>query len=162
MVAEEVKFCLRCGTSLEITQRAGRHRPACPHCGWVFFPDPKVAVLVLIEREDKVLLVQRAHSPYKGKWTLPAGFLDAGEDPARAAEREVREETNLQVRADELIDVISGKVPPRGANILILYRGEILDGELKAGDDAAQAAFFTLDDLPPLAFEATKGILAGK
>jgi len=55
-----------------------------------------VAVAVLIERDGKVLLVRRANTPQKGMWTLPAGFVDAGEDPAQAAERECLEETGLK------------------------------------------------------------------
>ena len=159
MSADEVNYCPLCGSSLQKGHRAGRIRPVCPRCGWIFFPDPKVAVLTLITQQRKVLLVQRLHAPYQGKWTLPAGYMDAGEDPARAAEREVMEETNLDVQASQLLDVIGVKRPQRGANIIILYRGEILSGDLQAGDDAAQAAFFDLEDLPPLAFKETRAIL---
>ncbi|MBN1666836.1 MAG: zinc ribbon domain-containing protein, partial [Anaerolineales bacterium] len=44
MLANEVRFCPRCGTGLQSVQRAGRLRSVCPQCGWIFFPDPKVAV----------------------------------------------------------------------------------------------------------------------
>ncbi|MDO9349470.1 MAG: NUDIX domain-containing protein, partial [Anaerolineales bacterium] len=80
-------------------------------------------------------------------------------DPARAAERECLEETGLSVRVTGVMDVIAGLEHPRGANILIVYRGEVLSGQLAAHDDADQAAFFPLDNLPPLAFEATQHIL---
>jgi ADP-ribose pyrophosphatase YjhB (NUDIX family) len=106
-----------------------------------------------------VLLIRRANDPFRGLWTLPAGFVDAEEDPARAAERECLEETGLSVRVTAVLDVIAGLEHPRGANMIIFYRAEILSGQLTAQDDADQAAFFSLYDLPPLAFQATKRIL---
>ena len=57
---------------------------------------PKVAAGVVLIDADRVLLVRRVNEPYRGRWTLPAGFVDAGEDPRRAAERECLEETGLQ------------------------------------------------------------------
>jgi len=126
----------------------------------VFFPDPKVAVAALIEQDDRVLLVRRVHPPEKGRWTLPAGFVDAGEDPAQAVVRECREETGLRVQVDGLLDVIAVREHPDGADILIVYRAHALGGELVAGDDADRAAFFPLDELPPLAFTSTRRILS--
>ncbi len=159
MPVEQVNFCQRCGTKLSMKFRAGRERPACPRCGWVFFPDPKVAVVTLVRDENKVLLARRANTPQQGLWTLPGGFVDAGEDPARAAERECLEETSLTVRVSGLIDVITGQEHPRGAHILIIYQAEIISGEIKAGDDVDCAGFFDLDSLPPLAFQSTQQII---
>lgn len=160
MLAEDVKFCPRCGTELEEKERAGKIRPVCPACDWVFFPDPKVAVAAVVERGGEVLLVQRAYHPFRGKWMLPAGFVDAGEDPEKAALREVLEETNLKVRIKELMMVMSGQEYEKGAHILIVYRAEILKGKLAAGDDALSADFYNLDALPPLAFSSTRSILS--
>jgi ADP-ribose pyrophosphatase YjhB (NUDIX family) len=95
----------------------------------------------------------------RGYWTLPAGFVDAGEDPACAVERECREETGLSVTTSRLLDVIAGQVHARGADILIVYQVEICSGTLKPGDDADRAQFFDLTDLPPLAFSSTQAIL---
>lgn len=158
MLAEDVNYCPRCGTLLVSKERAGKIRPFCPECDWIFFPDPKVAAGVLIQKDSKVLLVRRANTPRKGFWTLPVGFVDAGESPARAAERECEEETGLKVRVIQLLDVFNQQEHKRGAHILILYRGEILGGELHAGDDVDKAAFFSLDKLPPLAFLTTQVI----
>ncbi len=164
-LAANINFCPRCGNSIIHETRFGKVRPVCPQCGWIYFPDPKVAAAVLIEQvptnapHGRVLLVRRVNEPYRGKWTLPAGFVDASEDPARAAERECLEETGLNVRATSVIDVIAGLEHPRGANILIVYRAEILGGQLAAHDDVDAAEFFPLDNLPPLAFEATRHVL---
>lgn len=159
MLADQIVFCPRCGTKLEIKFRAGRERPVCPSCDWVFFPDPKVAVVSVIFRDGQVLLTRRVNTPRQGLWTFPGGFVDAGEDPARAAERECLEETGLTVQITELIDVLSGQEHPRGSNILIIYRGEILSGTLNPGDDVDRAAFFDIDELPPLAFHSTQEII---
>ncbi len=154
-----IKFCPRCGTTLNMQLHTGKLRPSCPNCDWVYFPDPKVAVAVMIKKGDTVLLVQRMYEPQRGHWTLPSGFVDAGEDPIVAAKRECLEETGLVIQNIQLLDVIFGLEHPRGASILILYRGEIQSGELTAGDDANKAAFFNTLNLPPLAFSSTQRIL---
>jgi 8-oxo-dGTP diphosphatase len=160
MTSDQVNFCIRCGTSLITQDCFGRPRPTCPACGWVYFPDPKVAVAALVCDHDKILLVRRTNQPMRGYWTLPAGFMDAGEDPAHAAERECREETGLVVKVAHLLDVVAGQAHARGADILIVYQAELLTGELQAGDDADSAGFFDLADLPPLAFDSTLAIIA--
>jgi ADP-ribose pyrophosphatase YjhB (NUDIX family) len=143
-------------------ERFGRQRPVCPQCGWIYFSDPKVAAAILLEQDGRVLLVRRVNEPYRGLWTLPAGFVDADEDPRQAAERECLEETGLTVRAGAVLDVIAGREHPRGADFVIVYRGEVLAGELQAADDADEAAWFRRDDLPQLAFRATLAVLGGK
>ena len=134
----------------------GAVRPECPACGWIYFEDPKVAAAVLVEQAGRVLLTRRVNEPHRGEWSLPAGFINAHEDPERAAERECLEETGLLVRVTELLQLIPGQEHERGADILILYRAEILGGELLAGDDADEVGFFSREALPPLAFRATR------
>jgi ADP-ribose pyrophosphatase YjhB (NUDIX family) len=159
MIEGPIKFCPLCGSTLTERNHTGKIRPACPKCGWVYFPDPKVAVAVLIKREDRILLVQRKYDPKKGDWTLPSGFVDAGEDPRLAAERECLEETGLVIGDVRLLDVIYGQEHPRGASILIVYQAQVVSGEVEPGDDASQAAFFPVNQLPRLAFMSTKQIL---
>ncbi len=159
MIAEIVKYCSQCGTKLTREIRFGRPRPVCPGCDWVYFADPKVAAATLVERDGAVLLVRRVNEPAQGLWTLPAGFIDAGEDPAEAAERECFEETGLTVRVTGLLDVLAGQEHPRGAHIVIFYRAEIISGVLLPGDDVDRASFFARDKLPALAFTTTQRIL---
>lgn len=159
MIEGPIKFCPRCAAPLNLQIHTGKLRPTCPNCGWIYFPDPKVAVAVLIKQVDRVLLVQRSFDPQKGHWTLPSGFVDAGEDPKVAAERECLEETGLNIREIKLLDVIFGQEHPRGASILIVYQAEADPGELKPGDDANQAAYFAIHNLPTLAFASTQQIL---
>jgi 8-oxo-dGTP diphosphatase len=160
MIDSLPRYCPRCGKNLIEKIHSGRIRPACPHCDWVFFPDPKVAVAVLIKKDDQVLLVQRMYDPKKGYWSLPSGYVDAGEDPKLTAERECLEETGLVIKKIQLLDVIFNQEHPRSASILIIYQGEVESGQLKAGDDANQAVYFKVNSLPPLAFGSTQQILA--
>jgi len=155
----QIKFCPRCGTPLTQQELFGKIRPVCPRCEWIHFEDPKVAAAVLVEQDGRILLVRRVNEPYRGLWTLPAGFIDAGEDPARAAERECLEETGLSVRVKRVLDVVAGKEHERGADFVIAYQGEVISGTLFPGDDADAVEWFARNDLPPLAFEATQKIL---
>ena len=136
-------------------------RPVCPQCGWIYFQDPKVAAAVLIEQDGRVLLVRRSHEPFRGLWTLPAGFVNGGEDPAQAGARECLEETGLSVRVTHVLDVIAGREHERGADFIIVYHAEVVSGELVPADDADAAEWFTRDALPTLAFKATQKILLG-
>ena len=155
-----IRFCPFCGNKVEEREAFGAFRPVCPACGYIHFRDPKVAAGVLVESEGKVLLVRRINVPMQGKWTLPAGFVDGQEDPRSTAVRECLEETGLEVEIIDLVDVFSGLEHPRGASIVIFYRGRIVGGVLAAGDDADAVAFFDADDLPPLGFQATEQVLA--
>lgn len=159
MKPRPIKFCPYCGVPTENKQIYGEIRPACPSCEWIYLPDPKVAAIVLVEKEGKVLLVQRDRTPEKGKWSLPAGFINAFEDPQDAAMRECREETGLNVKIEKLVDVLSGREHRNGADILMIYRATVTDGILQAGDDAARADFFGRDNLPPLAFTTNEKII---
>jgi ADP-ribose pyrophosphatase YjhB (NUDIX family) len=154
-----VKFCPVCASPIVRKPAHGRIRPVCEACGHIHFEEPKVAAAALILQDEKVLLVRRTMEPMQGRWTLPAGFIDADEDPALAAAREVEEETGLIVMIEDLLDVIYGKEHPNGASIVILYKAHIVSGDLKAGDDVDAAAFFDQDNLPALAFQATKRAL---
>jgi 8-oxo-dGTP diphosphatase len=155
----DINFCAKCGYALGYKLLYGRERPVCPQCGRIHFIDPKVAVAVVIEQDGQLLLIQRGVNPAQGRWAFPAGFVDGGEDPARAAEREGREETNLVVHASQVLDVFFRAAPDEGADILIVYRAEVVGGELQPGDDATDARYFGPDYMPELAFPSTHAII---
>ena len=159
MINTPIRFCPYCGVKVELRLVFGKERQVCPDCGWVNYTDPKVAVAVLVEQDGKVLLTRRVNEPLSGAWTLPAGFMDAYEDPQRAAERECLEETGLRVEITGLVGILGGREHPRGSDILIVYRAKVVGGNLAPGDDADQAGFFYRDQLPPLAFQSTLKIL---
>jgi ADP-ribose pyrophosphatase YjhB (NUDIX family) len=156
MADRTVLFCAACGHSVEERLAFGRMRPVCPDCGWVHFADPKVAAGVLVVEDGKVLLIRRAIDPQRGRWSLPAGFVDADEDPRRAAQREALEETGLEVETTGVLDVFSGREHPAGADIILVFTARRRGGELRPGDDADAIGFFGPHDLPDLAFEATR------
>ena len=156
----DINFCVRCGHALERRMAFGLVRPVCPACGRVHFIDPKVAVGLVVERDGCLLLVRRSGDPERGKWSIPAGFVDRGEDPVRAAEREGLEETGLRLEVTGLLDIYSKGQATEGADILIVYYARVVDGELRPGDDADEAGFFPPEALPELAFTSTQKIVA--
>ena len=160
MAQTQINFCPRCGTPVTLENKFGKVRPVCSSCGWMHFADPKVAAAGLVEQDGRVLLVRRANDPFRGLWTLPAGFVDADEDPARAAARECFEETGLTVRVTRVLEVVAGREHPRGADFVIVYAAQVESGELAAADDADAVAWFPRSDLPPLAFKATQTIFS--
>ncbi len=159
--SDDYKYCPRCATPVIHENRYGAIRAVCPNCKWIHFFDPKVAAAVLVEQDGQVLLVRRMGEPFRGFWTLPAGFINSGEDPAEAAARECLEETGLSVRVTRLFDIIAGREHPSGADFVIVYHAEVIAGVLKHGDDADAAEWFARGSLPPLAFQATKKVLLG-
>ncbi len=150
-MSRNANYCALCGRRLSKRFLGERLRPYCESCKQTVYFDPKVAVVVFIERDDSVLLIQRAVDPGKGLWALPAGFVDYDEAPEAAAIRETLEETRLHARIDKLLAVY----PKRDdglADIVIAYSATVISGEAQAGDDAAEVGWFTRDSLPPLVF----------
>jgi 8-oxo-dGTP diphosphatase len=153
-------FCPRCGSPMRTQRVADKPRRICPSCRYVYFTDPKVGVGVAVVENGRLLLVKRAMNPERGKWSLPAGFVDQGEDPKETATREALEETGLIVQIEGVLDVFHNPPGAGGASVFILYRAQVIGGRLLAGDDAADAGFFALDQLPELAFTSTKAAVA--
>ena len=134
----------------------GRPRRVCTECRYIHFIEPKVGVGVSVVENGAILLVQRRFAPEKGKWSIPAGYLDPGDHPETKAAEEVHEETGLRVRLSGLVGVFHNPPEEGGASVFILYRGEREGGELQAADDALDARFFARDALPDIAFASTR------
>lgn len=155
-------YCPKCATPLITKLVEGKPRRVCPGCQYVHYVDPKVAVGVLVVKNGRLLLVRRAMNPQKGKWSIPAGYVDHGEDPQKTAVREAFEETNLEVAITGLEDVTfnAGTKPGEaGASIFLIYRAKLTGGQLQAGDDADDAGFFDIQNLPELAFTSTDQVI---
>jgi 8-oxo-dGTP diphosphatase len=148
---ETARYCPACGTALVVSGRD----PVCPSCGRVHHRDPKVGAGAVVRDEaGRLLLVRRGIEPGLGLWALPAGFVDAGEDPRETAAREVLEETGLVVEVTDVVDVYTAA--GGSASFFLAFRGAVVGGTLAAGDDATDARFFAADALPELAFESTR------
>lgn len=118
----------------------------------VYPSQPVVGVSVVIIREGKLLLVKRANEPSKGKWAVPGGLVELGEDITQAVIREAKEETGLDVGAPCLIDVVDkvdlddeGKV--RYHYIIVDYVVSIVGGVPAAASDAEELRWVPLDEV---------------
>ncbi|MFH1403265.1 MAG: NUDIX hydrolase [Candidatus Altiarchaeota archaeon] len=118
---------------------------------------PILTVDALIRRGDSILLIKRVNPPFKGMWAIPGGFVDYGETVEHAVVREALEETGLEVKVIRLTGVYSDPArDPRGHTVSLVYECVITGGILSAGDDAGDAEYFSLEDLPDLAFDHRK------
>lgn len=124
------------------------------------WPRPMVtadaAVFAFVDGKARLLLIQRKNEPYQGRWALPGGFVEMDEDLPEAAARELAEETGLKdVPLEQLRTFGKPGRDPRGRTITVAYFG--IAGkdapEIHAGDDAANAQWFDLDNLPGMAFD---------
>lgn len=151
---EGPRHCAGCGARLAVREVRGRALPACPACGAVVWPDPKVAVGAAVVDAGRLLLVRRALQPGRGLWSVPGGFLDAGEEPGDVAAREALEETGLVVETGALLGAY-GRGDGGRADVFLLYAGRPVGGVLAPGDDADRVGWFGPDGLPPLVFGST-------
>ena len=114
-----------------------------------------VVVLAGGETSRRVLLIQRDNPPFRGCWALPGGFVDEGEQVIEAAPRELAEETGLRVGELWLLGVYDtpGR-DPRGWTVSVVYLAQApSEAAVAGGDDAGDARWFAVDDLPKLAFD---------
>ena len=157
---KELTYCPVCGHKLVAREEAGRIRQVCENCGYVHYVNPVPAVGIVIEMDGGVVLIQRKHPPHEGRWALPSGYIEADESAEEAAIREAEEETGLKVEILELAGVNSFPEGPPLSGIMIFFRARPVGGELKAGDDAADARVFPLDEIPLLPFRTHREMMA--
>lgn len=124
------------------------------------YPHPAVttdvAVFTLQNQQLQLLLVRRAQPPHAGSWALPGGFLDIGEDLEACARRELQEETGVSdLYIEQLYTFGHPDRDPRERVISVTYYALVPSDRttLDPGSDAADAAWFGIDELPELAFD---------
>lgn len=122
------------------------------------YPHPSVTTDCVIFGFDgvklNILLVQRGIEPYKGRWAFPGGFMSIDESAEEGALRELKEETGLEGAYIKQFHTFTEPLrDPRERVITIAYYALVKMQDVRGGDDAADARWFALDDVPPLAFD---------
>ena len=105
---------------------------------------------VIKDEQGRLLLIKRGHEPGAGLWSLPGGRIEPGETDAAALVREMREETGLEVQAGSLLGSVRRPAP--GSTVLDIrdYAATVTGGTLCPGDDAAEARWVPVSELPSL------------
>ena len=126
------------------------------------YKNPAATATLIVQKEDKLLLIQRKNEPYKDFWALPGGFLEYGKETLEGAGvRELGEETGLVAKVEDLILLRVASEPdrdPRGHVIDHIYIVSKYSGTVEAKDDAKDYKWFSFTDLPPIAFDHIKAI----
>ena len=150
-----LEYCSNCGQTNKRNQVKGNLRYHCTFCGIIHYENPKPTATLVCPKHDQILLVKRAVDPGKGLWGLPGGFIELNETPEMAALRELKEETGLTGEIVDLLGTTSHFNTIHGDILLLgmLIKVKNTD-KLQAGDDAEEAKWFHLEDLPPLAFQS--------
>jgi ADP-ribose pyrophosphatase YjhB (NUDIX family) len=145
------KHCRTCGTS--VIHRLPddgdtRKRAVCPACGLVHYDNPLNVVgtvPVWGESGEQVLLCMRNIEPRRGKWTLPAGYMEMGETTSEGAARETFEEAGAEFEIQELFTVIN---VARVGQVHFFYRAQLLSAQFDPGHETMEARLFTEDEIP--------------
>ncbi|MCX6179566.1 MAG: NUDIX hydrolase [Chlorobiales bacterium] len=136
-------FCPVCGKRLERAMIDGRERMFCSACSWVHYINPlPVALAYTVNSNDELLVVRRAHEPAFNEWSLPGGFLEAGEDAKAGCLRELREETSLEGKIDSLIGIYHRDIEPYGSVLALAYRVVVADAAIAINHELFDAGFY--------------------
>jgi ADP-ribose pyrophosphatase YjhB (NUDIX family) len=153
-----IAYCSSCGSKTELRLVAKQQLQVCPKCDRIFFRNPKVVVIALIEDAGRVLLGRRDIEPGRGLWGLPGGYVDWDEHPEAAVVRECAEEMQVDVEPQELLDVQHIILDEEGI-VFLPYRARLIGGEAAAGDEVQEVGWFRPNGLPPLAFSSHRKVL---
>lgn len=121
------------------------------------YPDrPIVAVGGVVIHDSRVLLIRRGQPPFEGRWSIPGGILEIGETIALGIERELKEETDVRVRAGDLIEIYEKVVrdeqnKPQYHFVILDYACEFVEGTARASGDVTDAAWVSEQELDALA-----------
>jgi NAD+ diphosphatase len=143
----DTKFqhCSKCGARIQKVLEATEKK--CRICNLSFFPNLSPAVMVLIQRENELLLARSAHFK-PGNYSALAGFIDLGETAEQAAHREVKEEVGLEIQD---LDYFGSQSWPFPGSFMIAFKAKYLRGEINIDrNEIEDARWFHLNDLPPL------------
>jgi len=127
----------------------GRERKFCPSCSWIHYINPvPVAIAYTVNRNDELLVVRRAHEPAYNEWSLPGGFLEAGEEAEEGCLRELMEETALEGTIDSLIGIYHREVELYGSLLVLAYRVVVADDTIAINHELFDAGFYPQHLIP--------------
>lgn len=145
-------YCPKCGGNLEYRNYMERERLTCTVCEYIFYENPVVGVAVIVLNNDRHILLGRRNGSYRGLWCIPCGYVEYDEDVFDAAAREIKEETNLDVKINGVYTVQSNFHNPETHTVGIWFSAEVTGGELEALADLDEVGYFDLAAPPELAF----------
>lgn len=161
MLRPPLKYCKNCGAA--VTYRIPddgdtKERAVCRACHTIHYENPLNVVGTVPHWGDKVLLCKRNIEPRKGKWTLPAGFMELNETVAEGAARETLEESGAQFEMEGLFTLVN---VPRVGQVHMFYRARLLSDTFDPGYETMEARLFTEADIPwdEIAFRTVKETL---
>lgn len=138
-------YCPKCQTQLVHEGNAA----ACSECNFTYYLNPAPCTVVLIYKDNQVLLGKRSIEPRKDTWDLPGGFIEVGETAEQGAVREAKEETSLDVKITKYLgsapDLYGDTLVP---TLVFVYAVEVISGEIAAQDDISELKWFDLDKTP--------------
>lgn len=142
-----MNYCSKCGARLvqQIPVNDNRQRHVCLHCDTIHYENPKIVAGCIPFWQEQVLLCRRAIDPRKGKWTLPAGFMELEESTVQAAVRETVEEANARVEVDDLYTIIN---LPHIGQVYIMFRAHLLDLDFAPGEESEAVQLFDAVSVP--------------
>ncbi len=120
-------------------------RRICETCGFIDYENPKIVVGSVSYWQDRVLMCRRAIDPSKGKWTLPAGYLELNEAAETGARREAWEEARASLEIEQLLGIYS--IAEIG-QIQLIYRARLLSDNVSPGPETLELALFDWNDIP--------------
>jgi ADP-ribose pyrophosphatase YjhB (NUDIX family) len=153
-----IKYCKNCGTAVVYRlpdDGDTKKRAVCPACNTVHYENPLNVVGTVPVYGDKVLLCKRNIEPRKGKWTLPAGFMELDETTAEGAARETTEEAGAQFEMQTLFSVLS---VPKVGQVHLFYRAKLTSDQFDPGYETQEAKLFAESEIPwdEIAFRTVK------
>jgi 8-oxo-dGTP diphosphatase len=141
-----IRFCSACGARVD-----GEPPLRCPACGVPHWRNAKPCAGALVERDGAVLLVRRAHDPWRGCWDIPGGFCEPDELPAATAAREVHEESSLEVAIGELVGMWLDRYDDESGTattLNIYFTASVIRGTAAPSPEADAVEWFTPATLP--------------
>ncbi len=148
MQRSPIKHCRDCGSAVSYRlpdDGDTKHRAICTACDTIHYENPLNVVGTVPYFGDRVLLCLRNIEPRRGKWTLPAGFMELGETAAQGAARETDEEAGAHFEIEGLFSVLS---VPRVGQVHMFYRARLLNERFDPGPETMEARLFAENEIP--------------